>query len=284
MTNETPNVSTQPAVIMPTAPVVSESDLEAALKIAERNEQLAKKIKLIAIKQTNPKDWVDQDGKPYLQSTGAEKVARVFGISWRICDGYPKRETHKDEAGSYYMYYSKGEFFMGGSTIEAVGTCSQRDKFFGQKGGEFRSESEIDVTNIIRKAVTNMEVNGITRILGIRNLTWEELAEAGLKQDQSAQVNYKTKAGEAAEVEGLITALNVRSGTAKNGKTWKLYELTVNNIRMSTFDTTLGEEAVSIKKDNATVHLKYENDGKGNKIKDLIRVTQVEDPSEVVHE
>ena len=72
MTNETPNVSTQPAVIMPTAPVVSESDLEAALKIAERNEQLAKKIKLIAIKQTNPKDWVDQDGKPYLQSTGAE--------------------------------------------------------------------------------------------------------------------------------------------------------------------------------------------------------------------
>ena len=85
-------------------------------------------------------------------------------------------------------------------------------------------------------------------------------------------------------MEGLITALNVRSGTAKNGKTWKLYELTVNNIRMSTFDTTLGEEAVSIKKDNATVHLKYENDGKGNKIKDLIRVTQVEDPSEVVHE
>lgn len=284
MTNETPNVSTQPAVIMPTAPVVSESDLEAALKIAERNEQLAKKIKLIAIKQTNPKDWVDQDGKPYLQSTGAEKVARVFGISWRICDGYPKRETHKDEAGSYYMYYSKGEFFMGGSTIEAVGTCSQRDKFFGQKGGEFRSESEIDVTNIIRKAVTNMEVNGITRILGIRNLTWEELAEAGLKQDQSAQVNYKTKAGETAEVEGLITALNVRSGTAKNGKTWKLYELTVNNIRMSTFDTTLGEEAVSIKKDNANVQVKYENDGKGNKIKDLIRVTQVEDPSEVGHE
>ena len=45
MNNETPNVSTQPAVIMPTTPVVSESDLEAALKVAERNELLARKIK-----------------------------------------------------------------------------------------------------------------------------------------------------------------------------------------------------------------------------------------------
>lgn len=284
MNNETTNVNKQPAVIMPTTPVVSESDLEAALKVAERNELLARKIKTLALKQTNPKDWADMDGKPYLQASGAEKIARLFGISWRICEGYPQRDDQKDDKGSYYVYTYKGEFEMCGKTIEVIGTCSQRDKFFGRKGGELKNESEIDVTNIIRKAMTNMEVNGITRMLGIRNLTWEELAEAGLKQDQSAQVNYKTKAGEAAEVEGMITALNVRSGTAKNGKTWKLYELTVNNIRMSTFDTTLGEEAVSIKKDNANVNVKYENDGKGNKIKDLIRVTQVEDPSEVGHE
>lgn len=276
MTNETPNVSTQPAVIMQTAPVVSESDLEAALKIAERNEQLAKKIKLIAIKQTNPKDWVDQDGKPYLQSTGAEKVARVFGISWRICDGYPKRETHKDEAGSYYMYSSKGEFFMGGSTIESVGTCSQRDKFFGQKGGEFRSESEIDVTNIIRKAVTNMEVNGITRILGIRNLTWEELAEAGIHKEKASAVNYKTKPGETEEVEGTVQTLTARSGT-KNGKAWKLYNITVNNILMTTFDTKLGEAAAEAKNTGKLVHITYKNNGKGNNVETL-EIVRIEEP------
>ena len=194
-----------PEVVQPT-PVVSESDLEAALKVAERNELLARKIKTLALKQTNPKDWADMDGKPYLQASGAEKIARLFGISWRICEGYPQREDQKDDKGSYYVYTYKGEFEMGGKTIEVIGTCSQRDRFFGRKGGELKNESEIDVTNIIRKAMTNMEVNGITRMLGIRNLTWEELAEAGLKQGQSAQVNYKTKAGETEEVEGLITS------------------------------------------------------------------------------
>lgn len=276
MTEQTP-VNNQPAVIMPAMPVVSESDLEAALKIAERNEKLAKKIKLLAIKQTNPKDWVDQDGKPYLQSTGAEKVARLFGISWRICKGYPDKEIHKDDAGSYYIYTCKGEFFMGGNSIEAMGTCSQRDKFFGHKGGELKAESEIDVTNIIRKAVTNMEVNGITRILGIRNLTWEELAECGIRQAGSNAVNYKTKSGQTEEVEGIIAALNVKSGGTKGGKAWKLYELTVKNVRLATFDAQLGEAAVEAKRQGMQVHITYKNDGKGNKVETLETVA-VEEP------
>lgn len=276
MTNETTNVNKQPAVIMPTTPVVSESDLEAALKVAERNELLARKIKTLALKQTNPKDWADMDGKPYLQASGAEKIARLFGISWRICEGYPQRDDQKDDKGSYYVYTYKGEFEMCGKTIEVIGTCSQRDKFFGRKGGELKNESEIDVTNIIRKAMTNMEVNGITRMLGIRNLTWEELAEAGLKQDQSAQVNYKTKAGETEEVEGTVQALTAKSG-AKNGKAWKLYNITVNNILMTTFDTKLGEAAAEAKKTGQLVHITYKNNGKGNNVETL-EIVHVEEP------
>lgn len=276
MTNETTNVNKQPAVIMPTAPVVSESDLEAALKVAERNELLARKIKTLALKQTNPKDWADMDGKPYLQASGAEKIARLFGISWRICEGYPQRDDQKDDKGSYYVYTYKGEFEMCGKTIEVIGTCSQRDKFFGRKGGELKNESEIDVTNIIRKAMTNMEVNGITRMLGIRNLTWDELAEAGLTQDQSAQVNYKTKAGEAAEVEGTVQALTAKSG-AKNGKAWKLYNITVNNILMTTFDTKLGEAAAEAKKNGQLVHITYKNNGKGNNVETL-EIVHIEEP------
>ena len=276
MNNETPNVSTQPAVIMPTTPVVSESDLEAALKVAERNELLARKIKTLALKQTNPKDWADMDGNPYLQASGAEKIARLFGISWRICEGYPQRDDQKDDKGSYYVYTYKGEFEMGGKTIEVIGTCSQRDRFFGRKGGELKNESEIDVTNIIRKAMTNMEVNGITRMLGIRNLTWEELAEAGLKQGQSAQVNYKTKAGETEEVEGPVQTLTSRSGT-KNGKAWKLYNITVNNILMTTFDAKLGEAAAEAKKSAQLVHITYKNNGKGNNIETL-EIVRIEEP------
>ena len=267
----------QPSILTPAAPVVTESDLENALKVAERNERLAQKIKILAIKQTNPKDWVDQDGKPYLQSSGAEKVARLFGISWRLCEGYPKKETLKDEAGTYYVYTCKGEFEMGGKTVEVIGTCSQRDKFFGRKGGELKAESEIDITNIIRKAVTNMEVNGITRLLGIRNLTWEEINEAGIKQENSNAVNYKTKAGEAAEVEGFIEAGSSKSGNT-GGRAWKRYDITVKNIRLQTFDSKLGEAAVKAKADGQPVRVTYKNDGKGNKIETL-EVLAIDEPA-----
>lgn len=276
MTNEI-SKQAQPSILTPAAPVVTESDLENALKVAERNERLAQKIKILAIKQTNPKDWVDQDGKPYLQSSGAEKVARLFGISWRLCEGYPKKETLKDEAGTYYLYTCKGEFEMGGKTVEVIGTCSQRDKFFGRKGGELKAESEIDITNIIRKAVTNMEVNGITRLLGIRNLTWEEINEAGIKQENSNAVNYKTKAGEAAEVEGFIEAGSSKSGNT-GGRAWKRYDITVKNIRLQTFDSKLGDAAVKAKAEGQPVRVTYKNDGKGNKIETL-EVLAIDEPA-----
>lgn len=270
MTNElaTPEVT-------PVAPVISESDMELALKVAERNEKLCRKIKILSIKQTNRNDWEDMEGKPYLKSSGAEKIARLFGIAWGICEGYPLKEMTNDDKGSFYIYKCQLKVTMGSNSIEVMGTCSQKDKFFGQKKGQPRPLSEIDETNIIRKAYTNAEVNGVTRILGLRNLTWEELEEAGVERGNTHTVNFKNTSQEALEVEGKITAGNVKTGN-KNGKPWKLYEITVNNVRMSTFDTTLGEIAQAAKAQEQTVHVTYKNDGKGNKI-ESVEVVQTEE-------
>lgn len=174
-------------------PVATAEDLEFAIKTAEKTMDLVKKIKILAIKQTNKHDWVDMQGKPYLQSSGAEKIARLFGISWKICDGYPKREDKQDEKGSYYIYAYKGEFTMGGKSIEVIGTCSQRDKFFGKdKNTEtgFKNAADVDITNIMKKANTNMINRGITTLLGIRNLTWEEVENGGVEQQNAAKVTY----------------------------------------------------------------------------------------------
>lgn len=264
------------AEVMPVAPVVSESDMELALRVAERNEKLARKIKLLAIKQTNPSDWVDQGGKPYLQASGAEKIARLFGISWRICEGFPKKEMTNDENGSYYIYSCQGEFEMGGKTIEVLGTCSQKDKFFGMKrGGEMKPLSEVDETNIVRKAVTNMEVNGITRMLGIRNLTWEEVKEGGVEQKQTSAVAYKSN--EVKEVEGQISEGGKKSGQ-KNGKEWVQYYFTINNVRFSTFDKNFGEIAVEAKANMSHVKCTYKSDGKFNNL-ESIEIVNLDDLS-----
>lgn len=174
-------------------PVATKEDLAFAVKTAQETMELVKQIKILAIKQTNKHDWVDMQGKPYLQSSGAEKIARLFGISWKICEGYPKREDKQDDKGAYYIYSYKGEFTMGGKSIEVIGTCSQRDKFFGKdKNSEtgFKAASDVDITNIMKKANTNMINRGITTLLGIRNLTWEEVKQGGVDSTQTAKVTY----------------------------------------------------------------------------------------------
>lgn len=220
--------------------LMTEEDAENAIKRAERMEAYVRKIKTLAIKQTNKHDFVDMGGKPYLQASGAEKIARLFGISWRICEGYPKKDQITDEKGTYYMYTYKGEFTMGGKSIEIIGTCSQKDKFLGTQGDKARPASEIDETNIIKKANTNMIVRGVTTILGIRNLTWEEVEAGGVEHKQTSKVVYQTEK----ELVGMVVEFNTKTGKTKAGKDYTMHTINLESpsgIRIiKTFDNPAG--------------------------------------------
>ena len=123
------------------------------------------------------------------------------------------------------MYVYKGEFMMGGKTIEAIGTCSQKDKFLGTQGANNRPLSEIDECNITKKAYTNMVGRGITTILGIRNLTWEEINSGGVNRNSTSKVSYAqgSKGGKATtEIVGIVSDFKVKEGTSKAGKAYKI--------------------------------------------------------------
>lgn len=168
-----------------------------ALDIIETRTKLFDKIMTVALAATGLADWVDQDGKPYLQGSGAEKVARRFGV--RIHDISIEREDLNDENGKYYVYTVMGKATMGErDTVEAIGTCSSRDKFFGKKGGQYKAVQDVDLPNIKKKAYTNFEVNSITRLLGLRNLTWAELEKYGIRPGGKTSVRYDGNASAAA--------------------------------------------------------------------------------------
>jgi len=168
------------------------------VSIAENAEKMVnavKKIKRIALSVTNDQDWVDQGGKPYLWASGAEKVARLFGISWRIEE--PLFEVFDD---GYFQYTYKGKFQMGRHEIEAIGTRSSKDLFFSatknsDKEGNriLKPPSEIDRGDVKKAAYTNCIGNGVTRILGIRNLTWDDIKGAGIDMSKVSKINYKSK-------------------------------------------------------------------------------------------
>ena len=180
-------------------PMIADESLWAIAEQAEKRINAVIKIKQIVLKVTNQHDWIDQNGKPYLWTSGAEKIARVFGISWRIdepvCDAME---------GGHYSYTYKGYFTLGGVTIEAIGSRSSKDGFFKKYGKEKDGEgnkvelpaSEIDKGDVKKSAYTNCIGNGITRLLGIRNMSWEELQAAGISRDKSGRVDYGSTKGE----------------------------------------------------------------------------------------
>ena len=75
------------------------------LAIAEKRINQLQRIKELSLKITNENDWVDQNGKPYMMASGAEKVRGLFSISVRMED--PRKQASVDDRGDFYFYFIK---------------------------------------------------------------------------------------------------------------------------------------------------------------------------------
>jgi hypothetical protein len=225
-------------------PAIADDTLIAVARMAEARIDAVIKIKQLALKVTNARDWTDQSGNPYLQVSGAEKIANLFNISWMFLTPEPLYEQDDD---GHYTYTFKGRFSMGGRSIEIEGSRSSKDSFFKQnlyQDGKLLREKTVEERDNKRDvkmaALTNLLGNGITRILGIRNLTWQDLETfANIKQAEVGKVDYKTK-GEKKDLQtpgrksdsspkdtqSIVTPIaNVESKDGVNQKTNKPYTI-----------------------------------------------------------
>ena len=166
--------------------MLSNDNLLAMAEQAERRIEAINRIMSASLKITNEKDWILIAGTPYLQESGATKVARLFGIGWSIEN--PILETETD---GHFTYTYKGKFFMGGTSIEATGSRSSKDDFFTGKTNP-KAPQDIDKRDVKMSAYTNCINNGIKRILpGLRNLTMEDMAHAGLDCNKMQGYTFK---------------------------------------------------------------------------------------------
>lgn len=192
-------VDTMPVTVQGDNDALMSMDYDNVLMLAERADKMVtalNKIMAAAIKVTTPKDWVMIGGTPYLQESGAAKVARLFGISWRIHEGFPKTEYDGD---GYPTFTYRMTFTLGGATIEQDGSRNARDEFFAgkrtDKNGNAQKQKtvdEIDLGDVKRAAYTNCLNNGIKRILpGLRNLDVAALETSGLNVNEIRGYTFK---------------------------------------------------------------------------------------------
>lgn len=166
-------------------------DVNQTLAVMEKRVQVMEQMRLIAIRACNDRDIVNMGGHPYIQASGKDKIARGLGVNSRIIRG-PWKDYAKDGRGEFYIYYVHVHVWhphLG--EVDAVGTASQRDQFFAKAKGVWKEDTDIEETNIIRKAQTNAVNRGIEALLGLKNLTWEEIRKYHPGAGQhSATVEY----------------------------------------------------------------------------------------------
>jgi len=170
--------------------IITIEDAEDLISIALRRVEAVPRLIELSLQQTTDRDWINQNGNPYLVHSGAEKVARLFGV--KLSDIKTEKFMAEDTNGKYYIYKTTGTASLPGKydSIEAVGTCSQRDKFWAFRNEKWKDSIEIDETNILKASYTNFVVNSITHLLGLRNITWDMLEKAGVKASKVQKVEY----------------------------------------------------------------------------------------------
>lgn len=185
--NEISDMSVQHNAVLDT----SYDNILVMAKRADEYVEATNRIMNAALKITSEYDWILIGGKPYLQESGATKVARLFGISIGIAPKYPIKETDSE---GYVSYTYRMTLSFNGQSIDCEGSRSMKQDFFSGRGDKKKKPDEIVERDVKMSAYTNCVNNGIKRLIpGLRNIDISVLEGAGL--DVSKIKGYTFKEG-----------------------------------------------------------------------------------------
>jgi hypothetical protein len=171
-----------------------------------------------ALMRTQPQHWLSRKAKSgaitySLMGPGAERLRTVAPIGF--VDEKQWEEKWNKDAGPGYTVYFSAKVFLGSERtglLPVIGTCSSDDDFFStervelpynvenpehklalesgegtvshdQKTIYIRRQipsTEVTKENIVKSALMNLIVNGVTRVLGIRSISAKELTDCGI--------------------------------------------------------------------------------------------------------
>jgi len=199
---------------------VEQRDIDYKRMLSQFREQAAfvSGVRKEALAQTKAHHWLARKQKNgtvtySLMSPGAERIKSVTPIGFQNKRYW--EETWNKESGPGYTCYFEADYYLGSprmGLLPAIGSCSSSDEFFATEhvelpynvelgehklaleSGEGKLSndgktlyirrqipaSEVSKDLIMKSALTQLQVNGLTRVLGIRSISEEELKEAGI--------------------------------------------------------------------------------------------------------
>lgn len=170
----------------------SDKEVDNFIERVERRNIAIEKIMNAAIRRLMPKDFIDMDGKPYFQGQGAERLKKYFGIQVFDVERIPAvgYEVVKEDTVFRLRVTYRANYRLGNMVQVGMGIWDTHKKLIGKKGGEYKELADISLPDLDASARTKMDQDGISRLLGLRGLTWEYLKELGFTPDKTTRITY----------------------------------------------------------------------------------------------
>lgn len=141
-----------------------------------------------SIQRTNAKDWVKMGSGYYMQATAAQKIRPIWGIYYR--DRQVTKEVNADGTYGYIVTGKVGSKLLdqlyGEVEVDIDGGRSSNDSFFAGKDGN----KAVDPMDVRKAALANWEARAVAGLLGLKNLSADDLKRNGILVDQISGVEY----------------------------------------------------------------------------------------------
>lgn len=188
---------------------------------AEARAEMIGKIIPSLVKACHKRNIIDMGGNPYIDDDGCQKIARTIGISYSqpAVDGY--YDTDEKTKEKVWVVEVSGEASAFGQSLHEVGACTSSDQFLARRDLPM-IQLKIEVK---KKAYANWRGRCVRGLLGLKELTWEELEKYGFTRDGANSVDFKkggkggrTKSGENTQEavrDAIMKAVDGNEGAAK---------------------------------------------------------------------
>jgi hypothetical protein len=144
---------------------------------------------LASLQRTNHLDWRKMGDKFYMEASGAQKIRPIWGIYYR--NRQVTREPYPDGNYAYLVTGKVGSKVLdqlyGEVVIEVDGGRSSNDPFFKGKDGN----KEVDPLDVRKASLTNWEARAVTSLLGLKNVSAEDLKKNGVNVEAVQSVEYQ---------------------------------------------------------------------------------------------
>jgi hypothetical protein len=201
--------------------MMTKVDPAAELAKFEAAAQLLSKLVPASIRATKPQDWVKMGAKVYLQATGIERLAPLWGLAF----GEPKIAREEYEGGEF-GYAVSGWVRSRFGLMHVVGGRSSNDPFFDSFDEEkpsgwaemdlqarlaWKAQHRVkpDPMDVRKAAVTNWMTRGGSMACGLRGLTPADLEANGIRGVAQVEFGKGGKGGDTApaDIKAKRTAL-----------------------------------------------------------------------------